>query len=105
MREHAGITIIEEANEQAQASKEARAMAIIERDFEEFRRMRDYVFKNMSFLRGKKVPIEVSSIQYLPSHECIIINDLLLMPFSEVIDLIEELHKKEGHAHESSSSN
>ena len=98
MREHAGITIIEEANEQSQASKEARAMAIIERDFEEFKRTRDYVFKHMSFLRGKKVPIEVTSIQYLPSHECIIINDLLLMPFSEVIDLIEELHKKEDHA-------
>lgn len=85
------IVMIEEAQEKAPANQEARVKAILERDYDEFKRIRDFVVKNMHKLKGKYVPLEVMAIQNITSHHCIIINDHFLFPYHEVADFIMEL--------------
>ncbi len=89
---------MDEAVEKAKAVKAEAYKVKLQNEYDEFREMRAFVLKNMSFLRGKKVAIEVGSIQFLPSHECIIINDLLLVSFTEAKELIVELRENEKKA-------
>ena len=109
MREvESSYVLFEEANQEAKKtqSQEERVKAILERDFDIFKNQREFALKNMHLLRGKKVPIEVDSIQSLPSHNCIIINDLLLMSFVEVEDLIvafQNMEKKRKEKENGSS--
>lgn len=91
MRDPTEIVIFEEAHEQVRETAEDRVKAIIDRDFDEFKKMRAYVLKNMHKLRGNMVPIEVMGIQSLPSHECLIINDLLLVSYTEAAEMIMEI--------------
>jgi hypothetical protein len=44
---------------------------------------RDYVLTNFKKLRGTMIPIEVLGIQNLPGHNCLILNDMLLLPYTE----------------------
>lgn len=95
MKDPTQIIIFEPAKEHAKKTNVEKVKAILEKDFDDFKRTRAYVLKHMGYLRGKTVPIEVGSIQSLPSHECIIINDLLLMSFQEVLEMIVDLKMKE----------
>ncbi len=91
MRDPTEIVMFEQAVEQQKQTQEDRVKAILDRDFDEFKKMRAYVLKNIHKLRGHMVPIEVMGIQSLPSHECIIINDLLLVSYTEAAEMIREI--------------
>lgn len=72
-------------------SKEHRFMQQQQIEFDQFCLMRDYVLKNLTYLKGKQVPVDVDTITHLPSHNCIILNDLLLLPYSEVFQMIKNI--------------
>lgn len=91
----APLVIVDEAFRQTKQTKAEKVKAILERDFDEFKRIRAYVHKHMKYLEGKKVPIDVGSVQYLPSHDCVIINDLLLVSYTEAMEIIKKLKKEE----------
>lgn len=79
--------------------KIARYKARLDRDFDEFNATKRYVIENMEYLRGRVIPMEVYSIINCPSHECVIVNDLYIYPYTEMEELIKsakEANKKLG---------
>ncbi len=52
---------------------------------------RAYVLEHVQKLRGKTMPVEINSIQNLPSHSCVIVNDSLLLSYVEAEMMIREL--------------
>lgn len=52
---------------------------------------REYVLEHVAALRGKIIPVEISSVQNLPGHSCLIVNDHLLLSYREAEDLIKTL--------------
>lgn len=95
MRDLIEFRVNDEQKQVVDASQAERVKAILERDFDEFKNIRAFALKHMSYLKGKSVPIEVTSIQSLPSHNCLIINDLLLLSYTEAVEFIYDLKKKE----------
>lgn len=95
MKELSTFVLQDESHQLVRKSQEERVKAIIERDWDEFTKTKEYAIKNMEKLRGTLVPIEVGSIQNLPNHNCIIINDLLLVSYTEVKEMIMDLKQKE----------
>lgn len=51
-----------------------------------------YVLEHFRRLRGVFVPIEIMGIQNLPHHNCLIINDLLLLSYAEAEQIIRGLN-------------
>lgn len=95
--------VIFEANHEQRVDEAKRKAAIaakkveLQADYNAFLDVRDYVQKNIHLLKGQKIPIEVMNIQVLPSHECVILEDLLLLSYGEVephIRKVEEMKKK-----------
>lgn len=52
---------------------------------------RDYVLPRHRQLIGCTIPVEILSIQNIPGHSCLIINDLLLFSYVEAKELLEQL--------------
>lgn len=94
--------MFEQQVQQKRQTNVARVKAILENDYNDWLFVRQYVRENMHRLRGKDFPIEVDSIQDLgldKDHEqynCIIINDMELLPYLKVFDLLKEIEKKEA---------
>ncbi len=79
--------------------KLARYKARLNRDFDEFKNTKRYVLENMGYLMNRVIPMEVMSIQSLPTHDCVIVNDLLLYSYTELEEIIKaakEANKKLG---------
>lgn len=99
MREPSSIIMLdvqqEEAKQAVRASQAERVNRILERDYDQFKRIREFVLEHMGYLRGKPVPIEVDSIQHLGSLNCMVINDLVLVSYIEAMDMILELMDKD----------
>lgn len=71
------------------AMEEARAAAVeAKRQADE---TRDYVLERFRQLIGCTIPVEILTIQNLPGHSCLILNDLLLFSYVEAKELIEQL--------------
>lgn len=68
--------IVDEAKEEAQAAK-MRA-----------EETRAYVLPRFGRLRGLEIPVEITSIQNLPGHSCLIVNDLLLLSYVEAEQIL-----------------
>ncbi len=79
--------------------KTARYKAQLNRDFDEFNKTKRYVIDNIEYLKGRVIPMEVYSIINCPTHECVIVNDLYIYPYTEMEELIKsakEANKKLG---------
>lgn len=91
---------IDTAREEAKARWAAEHIAKVQVEYDTFREMRKYVIEHIPFMRDKVVPIEISSIQLLESHDCLIINDLLLVSFTEAKDMIDRLKEEQEEENE-----
>lgn len=95
---------MDEAAEAAKAAQAERFMAKVQHEYDDFRARKKYVLEHLHLLRDTTVPIHVRSIQFLASHECVIFNDMELVPFDEVLDMIRARQKQlakekeDGHA-------
>ncbi len=90
-----GIVMFQEAIQPDRETEEDRVKKILERDFDEFKKTREYVIANREYLIGKTVPMEVTSCQFNPHYECMILNDLILLPFNEASEYIKTLKERE----------
>ncbi len=52
---------------------------------------RAFVLEHVQKLRGQTMPVEIYSIQNLPSHSCVIVNDSLLLSYVEAEQMIKTL--------------
>jgi hypothetical protein len=52
---------------------------------------RDYVLENFRRLMNREIPVEILSVQNLPSHNCLIVNDLLLLSYREAEAILRSL--------------
>lgn len=92
--------IFEQQVQQKRETNVAKVKQILNNEYNEWLEIRQYVRENMWKLKGQLFPIEVSSIQDLgldKDHEdynCIIINDMELLPYLKVYDLLKELEEK-----------
>jgi len=57
---------------------------------------RDFVTEHFRELRGVLIPIETLEIQNLPHHNCLIVNDHLLLSYREAEPLIKEVMHVRG---------
>lgn len=76
-----------------------RYKARLNRDFDEFQKTKQYVLQHMGYLMNRVIPMEVTSIQSLPTHDCVIVNDLLLYSYTELEAIIKDakdVNKKLG---------
>lgn len=53
--------------------------------------VRAFVVPRFRELMGHDIPVEILGIQVLPSHNCLIVNDHLLLSFVEAKALLEQL--------------
>lgn len=70
-----------------EALKESRIVAkkaALESEFVAFNDTKAYVIENLHKLKGMTIPLEITKITNLPSHQCVILEDLILMPYGEV---------------------
>lgn len=72
-----------------QAMEEARLAAIKAKIDAEH--TRDFVLEHVSELRGKTMPVEIYSVQNLPNHSCLIVNDHLLLSYVEAEQLMKQV--------------
>lgn len=86
---------LDEAAEKAKALQNERFMAKVQHEYDDFRAMRQYVIEHLPYLQGKTVPVEITSIQLLETHECLILNNLILVPFGEAREMIATLKRKD----------
>lgn len=97
LKDPISIVMSEEQIDQ-EAAKEARLeryKAKLQKEFDEYTELKQFVIKHMGYLLRKKVQIEVGSVQLLETHQCLIINDLLLVSFTEAADMLYDLKRKE----------
>lgn len=94
-KEISSFVIFDAVKQVVRKDQETRVKAILERDYDEFKRIRDYAIDNMDYLHGRRVPIEVDSIQRCDSHNCIIINDLLLLSYTEATEMIVAMKERD----------
>lgn len=84
-----GTTIVNSTELADDAVQETHAAAV------EAKRVADetkaFVLARYRELKGCDIPIEILSIQNLPHHNCLIINDLLLLSYVETKELLEQL--------------
>ncbi len=52
---------------------------------------RDFVLAHVQELRGKTMPMEIYSVQNLPGHSCLIVNDHFLFSYREAEELIKQI--------------
>jgi hypothetical protein len=52
---------------------------------------REFVLERVEQLRGKIMPVEILSVQNLPGHACLIVNDHLLLSYDEAEQLINQM--------------
>ncbi len=52
---------------------------------------RAFVLEHVQKLRGKTMPLEIYSVQNLPSHSCLIVNDHFLLSYVEAEEMIKAL--------------
>lgn len=52
---------------------------------------RDFVMARYKKLIGCEIPVEILRIQVLPSHNCLIVDDWLLLSFVEAKQLLEQI--------------
>lgn len=53
--------------------------------------VRALVMSRFKELMGHLLPIEITSIQNMPSHNCLVVNDLVLLSYVEAKELLEQL--------------
>lgn len=71
-------------------------VAAAERAKEEADAVRAFVLPRAHELKGHTIPVEILSVQVLPSHNCLIVNDLLLLSFVEAKALLEQLDEPDA---------
>lgn len=74
--------------EQAALDEQLETAARLKREAEE---TAAYVKENFKKLMGQDLAVEITSIQILHSHNCLIVNDLLLLSYREAKELLEQL--------------
>lgn len=74
--------------DQAAIDETAEAAAKAKREFKALRR---YVKQNFTRLRGQWIPIEVLNVAVIESHNCLVVNDLLLLSYAEAKELLEQI--------------
>ncbi len=52
---------------------------------------RAFVLQHVQKLRGQTLPVEIYSVQNLPSHSCVIVNDSILLSYVEAEEMIRKL--------------
>lgn len=52
---------------------------------------RAFVLEHQEKLRGRVMPVEIYSVQNLPTHSCLIVNDYLLLSYVEAEQLIKQV--------------
>ncbi len=63
----------------------------LEKEYAEFLERMAYVKANCHRLIGRKIPVEVYAIQNVDTHNCILVDDLLLLPYDEVKDILDDM--------------
>lgn len=92
--------IFEQQVQQKRQTNVARVKAILNNEYNDWLVVRQYVRENMWKLKGQMFPIEVASIQDLGLDKdyeklnCIIINDMELLPYLRVFELLKEMEEK-----------
>lgn len=81
--------------------KAMRAQQHLERldeDYKDWQACRDYVLANMHKLKKTKVAVDVFQITNLKEMHCLILNDLILIPYHEAEEMIKKVEKEELEA-------
>lgn len=63
----------------------------LEHEYDQFKDLRAWVIRNMHHLKGERVEIEVHHITNLETLDCIIIDDLLILPYHEVAEMLMKI--------------
>lgn len=74
---------------QQDAVDEAHRAAIAAKEAAE--KTRAFVLEHQEKLRGRIMPVEISSVANLPHHSCLIVNDHLLLSYVEAEQLIRQV--------------
>ena len=90
-----GPSIVETAPAQMQGAHEVKLKrgaaqeAKMQQDFNDFNNTKRYVIENLDYLKDRVIPMDVDQITNLPSHNCILVNDLLLYSYTDVEEIIK----------------
>lgn len=76
--------------QQKRETNQERVKHIINNEYNEWLFIRDYVRKNMYKLKGKHIPIEVSSLtDIVDPYNCVVVNDMEMKPYLAIYDEIK----------------
>lgn len=86
----AGTTVINSTELEDDAIQETHEAAVKAK--QEADETRAYVLERFRKLLGCDLPVEITSVQNLPGHNCLIVNDLLLLSYVEAKALLEQIN-------------
>lgn len=87
---------VDEAKEAARAAQRELFKQKLQKEYDDWGFIRNYVCQHMHILKGQKLPFEITSLQDIRDpYNCVIFNDMEMLPYQDVYDEIKLMEKRQ----------